>query len=68
MKFPSYADVYLAGTVMLVFALGLYELFISNASANLHPKDDPALTGSSLFGMFALKVIENPFLNSYVFL
>ncbi|CAO2817374.1 unnamed protein product [Amaranthus hypochondriacus] len=48
-------DVYLAGTVMLVFALGLYELFISNASANLHPKDDPALTGSSLFGMFALK-------------
>lgn len=48
-------DVYLAGTVMLVFALGLYGLFISNASANLPPSSDRALTGSSLFGMFALK-------------
>lgn len=48
-------DVYLAGTVMLVFAMGLYGLFISNSNANVHPSADRALYSSSLFGMFALK-------------
>ncbi|KAK3017288.1 hypothetical protein RJ639_006392 [Escallonia herrerae] len=48
-------DVYLAGTVMLIFGMGLYGLFISNVPADAHPSVDRALTGSSLFGMFALK-------------
>ncbi|KAL8555351.1 hypothetical protein ACS0TY_003239 [Phlomoides rotata] len=47
--------VYLAGTVMLIFGMGLYGLFISNASADVPPAEDRALKGSSLFGMFALK-------------
>ncbi|CAM8938795.1 unnamed protein product [Rhodiola kirilowii] len=48
-------DVYLAGTVMLIFAMGLYGLFISNVPPNVPASTDRALTGSSLFGMFALK-------------
>ncbi|KAL0464461.1 UNVERIFIED_CONTAM: hypothetical protein Slati_0333700 [Sesamum latifolium] len=48
-------DVYLAGTVMLIFGMGLYGLFISNVSADVPPSTDRALKGSSLFGMFALK-------------
>ncbi|KAH9626581.1 hypothetical protein KSS87_006980 [Heliosperma pusillum] len=48
-------DVYLAGTVMLIFAMGLYGLFISNVPPNVHPGADRALKGSSLFGMFTLK-------------
>ncbi|KAG6436929.1 hypothetical protein SASPL_101835 [Salvia splendens] len=48
-------DVYLAGTVMLIFGMGLYGLFISNVSPNVTPASDRALRGSSLFGMFALK-------------
>ncbi|KAH6824555.1 hypothetical protein C2S53_010369 [Perilla frutescens var. hirtella] len=48
-------DVYLAGTVMLIFAMGLYGLFISNVPPNVPPSIDRALKGSSLFGMFALK-------------
>lgn len=44
---------------MLVFAMGLYGLFITNTSANVNPSDDRAIKGSSLFGMFALKVIAN---------
>jgi hypothetical protein len=50
------ADVYLAGT----FGMGLYGLFISNASNDLPSGSDRALQGSSLFGMFALKVIRIP--------
>jgi uncharacterized membrane protein YqhA len=49
-------DVYLAGTVMLIFGMGLYGLFISNVSPDVPPTVDRALKGSSLFGMFALKV------------
>jgi uncharacterized membrane protein YqhA len=52
----SSADVYLAGTVMLIFGMGLYGLFVSNASADVRSESDRALSGSSLFGMFALKV------------
>ncbi|XP_027106939.1 uncharacterized protein [Coffea arabica] len=48
-------DVYLAGTVMLIFGMGLYGLFISNVDPNVSPASDRALKGSSLFGMFALK-------------
>ncbi|CAN6483284.1 unnamed protein product [Victoria cruziana] len=48
-------DVYLAGTVMLIFGMGLYGLFISNVSAEVPAVQDRALKGSSLFGMFALK-------------
>ncbi|GMI84548.1 hypothetical protein HRI_002124100 [Hibiscus trionum] len=48
-------DVYLAGTVMLIFGMGLYGLFISNMNPEVHPSVDRALKGSSLFGMFALK-------------
>jgi hypothetical protein len=55
-----HADVYLAGTVMLIFGMGLYGLFISNASNDLSSGSDRALQGSSLFGMFALKVIPIP--------
>ncbi|XP_042014943.1 uncharacterized protein LOC121762972 isoform X2 [Salvia splendens] len=48
-------DVYLAGTVMLIFGMGLYGLFISNVPPNVAPASDRSLKGSSLFGMFALK-------------
>lgn len=48
-------DVYLAGTVMLIFGMGLYGLFISNIPNDGPPATDRALKGSSLFGMFALK-------------
>ncbi|ONK58868.1 uncharacterized protein A4U43_C08F560 [Asparagus officinalis] len=46
-------DVYLIGTVMLVFGMGLYELFISNL--------DIAKTssyGSNLLGLFKLSVLR----------
>ncbi|XP_061998779.1 uncharacterized protein LOC133716061 [Rosa rugosa] len=48
-------DVYLAGTVMLIFGMGLYGLFISNVPNDVPSNADRALKGSSLFGMFALK-------------
>ncbi|KAJ0094099.1 hypothetical protein Patl1_17132 [Pistacia atlantica] len=48
-------DVYLAGTVMLIFGMGLYGLFISNVPPDVAPSSDRALKGSSLFGMFSLK-------------
>ncbi|KAL5659579.1 hypothetical protein ACJX0J_032742, partial [Zea mays] len=55
LKVVEAIDVYLAGTVMLIFGMGLYGLFISNAPASVAPESDRALSGSSLFGMFALK-------------
>eukprot|EP00250_Pteridium_aquilinum_P003395 c13708_g1_i1 orf=383-1324(-) len=48
-------DVYLTGTVMLIFGMGLYGLFISNVGSNLPPHEDRALQNSSLFGMFLLR-------------
>ncbi|MBA0699669.1 hypothetical protein Goari_001281 [Gossypium aridum] len=48
-------DVYLAGTVMLIFGMGLYGLFISNLNPELPADVDRALKGSSFFGMFAMK-------------
>ncbi|KAJ4729137.1 UPF0114 domain-containing protein [Melia azedarach] len=48
-------DVYLLGTVMLVFGMGLYELFVSNLDiAKLLSKEN-AHHRSNLFGLFALK-------------
>ncbi|CAL5071421.1 unnamed protein product [Urochloa decumbens] len=55
LKVVEAIDVYLAGTVMLIFGMGLYGLFISNASTDVPSESDRALRGSSLFGMFALK-------------
>ncbi|KAL7616213.1 uncharacterized protein LOC111885264 [Lactuca sativa] len=55
MRLVEAIDVYLAGTVMLIFAVGLYGLFISNAPDSIAPEDDRAIKGSSLFGMFALR-------------
>ncbi|XP_066398209.1 uncharacterized protein [Miscanthus floridulus] len=55
LKVVEAIDVYLAGTVMLIFGMGLYGLFISNASADVPSESDRALSGSSMFGMFALK-------------
>eukprot|EP01018_Ginkgo_biloba_P013698 Gb_22085 [translate_table: standard] len=53
-------DVYLMGTVMLIFGFGLYELFISNL---LVPSYEPcrqglqskSICGSNLFGLFHLR-------------
>ncbi|CAH8276061.1 unnamed protein product [Arabidopsis lyrata] len=48
-------DIYLLGTVMLVFGLGLYELFISNLDTSESRSHDIVSNRSSLFGMFTLK-------------
>lgn len=45
---------------MLIFGMGLYGLFISNVDPDVPTSLDRALKGSSLFGMFALKVILIP--------
>lgn len=48
-------DLYLLGTVMLVFGMGLYELFVSNlGSASSLPNQKPS-DRSNLFGLFTLK-------------
>ncbi|KAJ6343028.1 hypothetical protein OIU77_024109 [Salix suchowensis] len=47
-------DVYLLGTVMLVFGMGLYELFVSNLDL-AKVSEGKAPDRSSLFGLFALK-------------
>jgi len=41
---------------MLVFGLGLYELFISNLDTSESRTHDIVSNRSSLFGMFTLKV------------
>ncbi|KAF3604778.1 hypothetical protein F2Q69_00033496 [Brassica cretica] len=48
-------DTYLLGTVMLVFGMGLYELFISNLTTSETISHDSVSNRSSLFGMFPLK-------------
>ncbi|KAJ8565594.1 hypothetical protein K7X08_008170 [Anisodus acutangulus] len=55
LKLVEAIDVYLAGTVMFIFGMGLYGLFISNVSPESNPTADRALKQSSFFGMFALK-------------
>lgn len=49
-------DVYLLGTVMLVFGMGLYELFVSNLDIGKLLSEDKAHHRSNLFGLFTLKV------------
>ncbi|XP_057964481.1 uncharacterized protein LOC131155406 [Malania oleifera] len=48
-------DVYLLGTVMLVFGMGLYELFVSNLDIVKSLSEENFPQRSSLFGLFALK-------------
>ncbi|XP_022140712.1 uncharacterized protein LOC111011276 [Momordica charantia] len=48
-------DVYLLGTVMLVFGTGLYELFISHLGTAQSPSMKNAEHRSNLFGLFTLK-------------
>ncbi|KAE8690225.1 Tetratricopeptide repeat-like superfamily protein isoform 1 [Hibiscus syriacus] len=48
-------DVYLLGTVMLVFGMGLYELFVSNLDIAKSQSKEKGTSTSNLFGMFALK-------------
>ncbi|MCO5583759.1 hypothetical protein L7F22_037673 [Adiantum nelumboides] len=52
-------DVYLMGTVMLIFGMGLYELFISTIDVTggncMSGGSRTALCGSNLFGLFRLR-------------
>ncbi|KAL5550046.1 hypothetical protein UlMin_000222 [Ulmus minor] len=48
-------DVYLLGTVMLVFGMGLYELFVSNLGPANSTSEGEATNRSNLFGLFTLK-------------
>ncbi|XP_027181288.1 uncharacterized protein LOC113779774 [Coffea eugenioides] len=48
-------DVYLLGTVMLVFGMGLYELFISNLDKAKSFADERVPHRSNFFGLFTLK-------------
>lgn len=48
-------DVYLLGTVMLVFGMGLYELFVSNLDIAKSLSDEKVPYRSNFFGLFTLK-------------
>ncbi|KAG8633976.1 uncharacterized protein LOC110606064 [Manihot esculenta] len=48
-------DVYLLGTVMLVFGMGLYELFVSNLDIAKSLSGEGVPHRSNLFGLFTLK-------------
>ncbi|KAF4398676.1 hypothetical protein G4B88_017102 [Cannabis sativa] len=48
-------DVYLLGTVMLVFGMGLYELFVSNLGTAKSLTEEKGPYASNLFGLFTLK-------------
>jgi len=50
----DHPEIYLVGTVMLIFAMGLFGLFISNGSQG--GSGDRALKNTTLFGMFSLTV------------
>ena len=53
---------------MLIFGMGLYGLFISNVPYDVPAPLDRSLKSSSLFGMFALKVILIPFKQKLLYL
>lgn len=55
-NFIVHPDVYLLGTVMLVFGMGLYELFVSNLGSSSSLPDQNPSDRSNLFGLFTLKV------------
>lgn len=59
-------DIYLLGTVMLVFGMGLYELFVCNLDIAKTQSKEKATSTSNLFGLFALKVSK--FFFSFIFL
>ncbi|XP_021911345.1 uncharacterized protein LOC110825195 [Carica papaya] len=48
-------DVYLLGTVMLVFGMGIYELFVSNLDIAKSSSGERVPYTSNLFGLFTLK-------------
>lgn len=48
-------DVYLLGTVMLVFGMGLYELFVSTLDSSKSLAKEKLPYRSNLFGLFPLK-------------
>ncbi|KAF8033452.1 hypothetical protein BT93_D2152 [Corymbia citriodora subsp. variegata] len=48
-------DVYLLGTVMLVFGMGLYELFVSNLDIAKSVSGEGNQQTSNFFGLFTLK-------------
>ncbi|KAM6574650.1 hypothetical protein CsatA_022977 [Cannabis sativa] len=52
-------DVYLLGTVMLVFGMGLYELFVSNLGTAKSLSEEKGPYASNLFGLFTLKERPN---------
>ncbi|KAK4364797.1 hypothetical protein RND71_016155 [Anisodus tanguticus] len=60
-------DIYLLGTVMLVFGMGLYELFISNLDKGKSMSGERTPYRSNLFGMFTLKA-QNMILVFYTLL
>ncbi|CAN6486994.1 unnamed protein product [Victoria cruziana] len=55
-------DIFLVGTVMFVFGMGLYELFVSTFDVtrpqSLSFTEEKSFAGSNLFGMF--KLMERP--------
>ncbi|RVX02170.1 hypothetical protein CK203_025343 [Vitis vinifera] len=53
--FIPFVDVYLLGTVMLVFGMGLYELFVSNLDLAKSLPEERNQQRSSLFGLFTLQ-------------
>ncbi len=53
--FVGFVDVYLMGMVMLIFGMGLYELFVS--SLEVADGIRTPLRGSNMFGLFHLMVI-----------
>lgn len=55
-SFFACLDVYLLGTVMLVFGMGLYELFVSNLGTAKSLSEEKGPYRSNLFGLFTLKV------------
>jgi hypothetical protein len=55
------SDVYLMGTVMLIFGMGIYELFVNSLEVPEGGKCVPnnsrtTICGSNLFGLFRLRV------------
>ncbi|CAL1373808.1 unnamed protein product [Linum trigynum] len=53
--FMLHQDVYLLGTVMLVFGMGLHELFISNLSPSKTSPGERIADRPNMFGLFTLK-------------
>ena len=55
---------YLVGTVMLIFGMGLFGLFISDDSGK--GQSDRALQSTTLFGMFALTASKTKHQNCFI--